>query len=185
MNQNVGDVHFRLGNLDGARASYQESRAHFEAARDMPNVGRLMQAVALTELVAARFQLAEDLYTKSSAICTAAEDRECGAHAIAGLAFAQAAQENYIGAIASYRKVIDAFTGLGRREDAARSQVGLAQALTGTEDYAGAIEASTAARRDRSRTGSATCCGAPSPPKRGQLESSVTRTELSASRAPR
>lgn len=148
VNQNIGDVHFRLGNLDGARASYQESRAHFEAARDMPNVGRLMQAVALTELVAARFQLAEELYLKSGVTCTAAEDRECSAHAIAGLAFAQAAQENYIGAAASYRKAIEAFTALNGRGDAARAQVGLAQALTGSGDYAGAIEAAVAARRD-------------------------------------
>ena len=59
--QNIGEVHFRLGNLDAARASYEESRGHFEAIRDMPNVGRVLQGLALTELVAARFPVAEDL----------------------------------------------------------------------------------------------------------------------------
>ena len=67
----------------------------------MPNVGRLMQAVALTELVAARFQLAEDLYMKSSDLQRSRGSRvRCACDG--GLAFAQAAQENYIGAIGSH-----------------------------------------------------------------------------------
>jgi CHAT domain-containing protein/tetratricopeptide (TPR) repeat protein len=145
--QSTGDVHFRLGNLDAARAIYEESRAHFESQRDMPNVGRVLQSIALTELVAARFLQAEDLYKRSGGICTAADDKECSARATAGFAYTQAAQEKFFDAAASYRKAIAEFTALDRREDAARSEVGLSQALAGAEDFAGAIDAAIRARQ--------------------------------------
>jgi tetratricopeptide (TPR) repeat protein len=144
--QNLGDVYFRLGNLDESKASYERSRQHFEAVKDLPNVGRVLQGVALTELVAARFKSAEDLYQQSGAICSAAGDSVCAAAATTGLAYAQAAQEKYWDAVASYRRAIAEFMSLGRREEAARCEVGLSQALVGVEDFAGAIEAATRAR---------------------------------------
>ena len=146
--QSIGDVHFRLANLDAARASYEESRGHFEAVGDLPNVGRVLQAMAVTELVAARFNRAEDLYKRSGAICTSADDGECAARAIAGLAFAQSAQDRFFEAAASYRKAIDAFTARGLREEAARSEIGLSQALAGAGDFAGGVEAAVRARRE-------------------------------------
>jgi CHAT domain-containing protein len=145
--QSIGDVHFRLGNLDAARSSYEESRVHFEAVRDAPNVGRVLQALGLTELVAARFDKAEDLYKRSAATCTAADDGDCAARAIAGLAFAQLAQDKFWDAVASYRKAVGAFDTLRLREEAARSEIGLSQALAGAGDFAGAVEAATRARR--------------------------------------
>jgi CHAT domain-containing protein/tetratricopeptide (TPR) repeat protein len=146
--QNMAEVHFRLGNLDAARASYEESRGHFEAIRDMPNVGRVLQGLALTELVAARFPIAEDLYKRSSAICAKAEDPDCAARAVAGLAFAQTAQDKFWEAAASYRQAIDAFKNLDLREEMARSEIGLSEALAGAGDHAGAISAATDARRE-------------------------------------
>jgi CHAT domain-containing protein/tetratricopeptide (TPR) repeat protein len=146
--QNIGEVHFRLGNLDAARASYEESRGHFEAIRDMPNVGRVLQGLALTELVAARFAIAEDLYKRSSATCAKADDPDCAARAVAGLAFAQTAQDKFWEAGASYRQAIEAFKNLNLREETARSEVGLSEALAGAGDYAGAIEAATGAHRE-------------------------------------
>jgi tetratricopeptide (TPR) repeat protein len=146
--QSIGDVHFRLANLDAARASYEESRGHFEAVRDLPNVGRVLQAMAVTELVAARFDRAEDLYKRSGTICTSADDGDCAARAIAGLAYAQSAQERFFEAAASYRKAIDAFTARGLREEAARSEIGLSQALAGAGDFAGGVEAAVRARRE-------------------------------------
>ena len=146
--QSIGDVHFRLANLDAARASYEESRGHFEAVGDLPNVGRVLQAMAVTELVAARFNRAEDLYKRSGAICTSADDGECAARAIAGLAFAQSAQDRFFEAAASYRKAIGAFTARGLREEAARSEIGLSQALAGAGDFAGGVEAAVLARRE-------------------------------------
>jgi CHAT domain-containing protein len=145
--QSTGDVHFRLGNLDAARTIYEESRAHFESQRDMPNVGRVLQSIALTELVAARHPQAEDLYKRSGAICAAADDKECSARATAGFAYTQAAQDKFFDAAASYRKAIAEFTALDRRDEAARSEVGLSQALAGAEDFAGAIEAAIRARQ--------------------------------------
>ena len=146
--QSIGDVHFRLANLDAARASYEESRGHFEAVGDLPNVGRVLQATAITELVAARFDRAEDLYKRSATICTSADDGECAARAIAGLAFAQSAQDRFFDAAASYRKAIAAFTARGLREEAARSEIGLSQALAGAGDFAGGVEAAVRARRE-------------------------------------
>ena len=146
--QSIGDVHFRLANLDAARSSYEESRAHFEAVRDLPNAGRVLQAMAVTELVAARFDRAEDLYKRSGTICTSADDGECAARAIAGLAFAQSAQDRFFEAAASYRKAIEAFSARGLREEAARSEIGLSQALAGAGDFAGGVEAAVRARRE-------------------------------------
>ncbi len=146
--QSIGEVHFRLGNLDAARASFEESRGHYEATRDMPNVGRVLQGLALTELVAARFPVAEELYTRSGAICTKAGDPECAARAVAGLAFAQSAQDKFWDAAASYRKAIEAFKVLTLREEMARSEIGLSEALVGAKDYAGGVEAATQARSE-------------------------------------
>jgi len=146
--QSLAEVHFRLGNLDTAKATYEQSRAHFESVRDMSNVGRVLQGVALTDLVAGRFGPAEDAYTSSGTICAAADDQVCRAAATAGLAYAQAAQEKFDHAATSYRKAIAEFGALERREEVARCQVGLSQALLGAGDAAGAIEAAINARRD-------------------------------------
>jgi CHAT domain-containing protein/tetratricopeptide (TPR) repeat protein len=136
---NMGDVHFRMGNLDTARGMFDQSRTHFESTDDLPNVGRAWQAMALTDLASSRFAAAEEEYGRSNAACTTAGDNECIAHTIVGLAFAQAAQEHFEPAIGSYRKAIAAFTALKKREDATRAELGLSQALTGSHDYSGAL----------------------------------------------
>ena len=56
----IGDVQFRLGNLDAARAALDESRGHFDAVSDPSNAGRARQGMALVDLVAGRFTFAED-----------------------------------------------------------------------------------------------------------------------------
>ncbi len=147
--QNLGDVHFRLGNLDAARSAYDESRLHFEKAGDLANAGRVWQGTGVTELMSVRLAQAEAAYRKSSAACSAAQpqtDAECVARALVGLAFAQSAQEHYDEAITSYRKSIDAFTGLKAGEAVGRARVGLAEALSGKEEYAAAIVEATSAR---------------------------------------
>ena len=144
----IGQVHFRLGNLDTARALFDQSRTHFEALSDLSNVGRLWQAIALTDLVSSRFAPAVQEYGRSSAACATAQDDDCVARAIVGLAFAQAAQEHFEPAILSYRKAIAAFTSLKKREDAARAELGLSQALAGTRDYAGALSVALHVREE-------------------------------------
>jgi CHAT domain-containing protein len=143
----IGDVHFRLGNLDSARAALVESRAHFEALKLLSHAGRAWQGLALVDLVAGRFTLSEDEYRKSFDSCSAGGDQEGAASAVAGLAFAQTAQEKFQDGIASYKKAIEAFTGLKRSEQAARAEIGLSRALAGSGAHADALDAAGRARR--------------------------------------
>ncbi len=147
----IGEIHLRLGNLDMARPLFEESRTHFELLKDLPNVGRVWQAAALTELMSARFSAAEQAYGKSSAACAAAKDPECVARGVVGLAFAQSSQGRFAEAIATYRKAIEEFTALRKREDAARAEVGLSGALLGSKDAPGAIAAAGRARQQGTR----------------------------------
>jgi tetratricopeptide (TPR) repeat protein len=142
----LGDAHFRLGNLERARLAQDEARVHFEGIKSVADAGRAWQALALTDLAAARFGLAEEEYRKSSASCHAAADKECAASAVVGLAFAQTAQEKFQEGIASYKQAIEAFTALARREQAARSEVGLSQALARSGEHRTALEAAVRAR---------------------------------------
>ncbi len=137
----IGEVHFRMGNLDTARGMFDQSRVHYEALSDLANVGGMWQAIALMDLASSRFAAAEEEYGRSNSVCMTAQDSDCIARAIVGLAFAQAAQEHYEAAILSYRKAIAAFTSLKKREDAARAELGLSQALAGVRDYPGALSA--------------------------------------------
>ena len=145
--KSIAEVHFRLGNLELARANYEESRGHYEAARDPGNLGRVWQGLGLTELVAADFAAAERAYRRGIDACLAAADRACAAHGITALAFAQSAQDKFQEAIGSYRKAIAEFTALEQREDAARAQIGLSQALNTEGEHAAAIDAARSARR--------------------------------------
>ena len=142
----IGDVLFRLGNLDGARSALVESRTHFEAVKHLSHAGRAWQGLALVDLVASRFTLAEDEYRKSGDSCGIAGDQECVAAAVAGLAFAQTAQDKFTEGIASYKKAIEAFTSLKRPEPAARAEIGLSRALARSGAYAAALDAASHAR---------------------------------------
>jgi tetratricopeptide (TPR) repeat protein len=144
----IGDLHFRLGNLDNARAALDQSRTLLEETKDLASAGRAWQAIALTDLAAGRFTPAEDEYRKSSASCAAAADNECVAGATVGLAFAQTAQDRFPEGIATYKKAIAAFGALKRREQLARAEVGLSQALAGNSEDKAAVEAAARARRE-------------------------------------
>jgi tetratricopeptide (TPR) repeat protein len=142
----LGEAHYRLGNVDVARRTFDESRLHFEASKDSANAGRAWQAVALMDLVAGRFALAEEGYVRSRASCGSVTDMPCAAAATAGLAFAQAAQEKFADAIKGYRQALEQFTGLKAREQMARTNIGLSHALSGGGDQKGAIAAAVDAR---------------------------------------
>ena len=136
--KSIGEIHFRLGNLDIARSTLEQSRSHFEAVRDFPNAGRVWQSAGQVDLVATRFSAAEQDYTSSIKACGTGpppEDADCVAHAIVGLAFAQSAQQHYDAAINSYRRGIAALMVLNNAEDAARAEIGLSQALYGGGNY--------------------------------------------------
>jgi CHAT domain-containing protein len=112
----------------------------------LSHAGRAWQGLALVDLVASRFTLAEDEYRRSSETCGVAGDRECVASAVAGLAFAQTAQEKFTEGIASYRKAIEAFASLKRTEQAARAEIGLSRALAASGAHAAALDAASHAR---------------------------------------
>ena len=154
---NIGEIHFMLGNLDTARAEFEQSRVVYERIKDPANAGRAWQGLALTDLVAARFAAAEHGYVKSQEACGAADDQGCVARATVGLAFAQSSQEHFDKAIATYGTAIASFTKLSDRaqaasdkrallEDAARAEIGLAQALDGKKDHKAALAAAGRAR---------------------------------------
>ena len=146
-NQSIADVHLRLGNIDAARKSYEESRDHFIAIQNQSGAGRVWQGLGMTELVAGRLEVAEQAYLRSMTTCDAAEDAECSAHAVVGLGFAQTAQEKFREAISSYKKGIGAFAALQKREAAARAEIGLSQALVGANEIPPAMEAAARARQ--------------------------------------
>jgi tetratricopeptide (TPR) repeat protein len=149
---NIAEIHLRLGNLETARAQFDQSRAFYEQMKDFANAGRSWQGVALSDLIAARFAAAEQGYGKSQEACTAGDDQPCVARATVGLAFAQSSQEHYDKAIVTYGRAIEAFTRVAavaetaadRRallEEAARAELGLARALDGRKDHAAALAA--------------------------------------------
>ncbi|MEO6212291.1 MAG: CHAT domain-containing protein [Vicinamibacterales bacterium] len=155
--QSIGEIHFRLGNLDAARLAFDEGRKQFEFIKDLANAGRAWQGTAVTELIAARFSQAEVAYMNSQRLCLTAlpnRDAECMARALVGLAFAQAAQQRFEEAIASYRRSIVAFGDLKAVEAAARAQVGLAEALSGRKDHVAALVEAGNARRTATVLGS-------------------------------
>ena len=143
----LGDAHLRLGNIETARATFEESRGHFESVKQAAYVGRVWQATALADLMAGRFQLAEEEYKKSSAACGAASDQECVAGAFVGLGFAETAQEKFTEAVVSYKAAIQGFVQLRRPEQTGRAQIGLSQALSGGGEYKAALEAAGHARQ--------------------------------------
>jgi tetratricopeptide (TPR) repeat protein len=152
----IGEIHFMLGNLDTARAQFEQSRGFYSKTNDFANVGRSWQGIALTDLVAARFAAAEQGYVKSQEACAANDDQACVARAMVGLAFAQSSQEHFDKAIGTYGHAIAAFTKLadgaqaasdkrGFLEDAARAEIGLAQALAGKKDHKAGLAAAARA----------------------------------------
>lgn len=143
----IGEIHFRLGNTDAARAAYQEARQLFEKAGDLGSAGRALQGTALTELVAGRLSAAEKAYAESIAVCTTARDAECIARAQVGLAYALAAQEKFDDAVTWYGRSLVGFTELGMEEAGARARLGLSEALYGRADYDKALEQAVTARR--------------------------------------
>ena len=145
--KSMGDIQFRLGNLDLARLRLDLARTHFEALRDMPNVGRVWHAIGLTDLVATRFAQAEQDYRSSIAACSTGgepfQDGDCAARGFVGVGFAQAAQQHYEDAVSSYRRGMASFLARKQPEDAARAEIGLSQALYGSKDYPAALAAAT------------------------------------------
>ncbi|HZW73064.1 MAG TPA: tetratricopeptide repeat protein, partial [Caldimonas sp.] len=84
--ESIGEVHFRLGNVDQARAAFDEARRLVDA--DPGFSARLYSSLGITELVAGRTDAALADYLESRARFVKAKDDESAARAWIGIGFA-------------------------------------------------------------------------------------------------
>ncbi|NUR52882.1 MAG: hypothetical protein HOQ29_00390, partial [Acidobacteria bacterium] len=63
--ESIGELHYRLRNIDQARAAFEEAAQLAEAAGAPADAGRLLGNLGLTELVAGQFERALTAYTAS------------------------------------------------------------------------------------------------------------------------
>ena len=136
--ESIGDLHFRLANTDQARASFDEARRLQDAVP--AEAGRLYGSLALTELVAGRFDAALANYLESRARFETARSLDGVAHAWVGIGYSQTAREHYGDAIAAYKTAVQLFEAQAANESAARAWLGLSSAQTGAADHAAALE---------------------------------------------
>ena len=127
----IGDVHFRLGNLDqcagGARRKPRAFRGGEASRRMRAARGRRWRSSTSWP---AGSRCPRTSIGRAATAARRRATRSASAGAVAGLAFAQTAQEKFAEGIASYKKAIEAFTALKRVEQAARAEIGLSRALT-------------------------------------------------------
>lgn len=142
--ESIGDIHFRLGNTEKARASFDEARRLGDA---VPSIaGRLFGRLGLTEIVAGRFDAALANYTESRARYEAEKNLSGIAHAWTGIGFSHAAREKFADAIPAYRTAIRMFEGEKENESAGRAWLGLSIAQSGALDYPAALESALKVR---------------------------------------
>ena len=77
---------------------------------------RAWQSIAMIDLLGGSYAAAERGYSRSGEICRNAADLECAASAAVGLGFAQATQDKFSEAVASYTQAVSAFTALKHPE---------------------------------------------------------------------
>jgi tetratricopeptide (TPR) repeat protein len=136
--ESVGDVYFRLGNTDRARASFDESRRLVDTRP--VDAARLFGELGLTELVAGRFDAALANYTDSRMRYELAKDPSGVAHAWVGVGFSQTARRKYDEAETAYHTAIRMLEQQKENEDAARAWLGLSMAQSGKDDRDAALE---------------------------------------------
>lgn len=136
--ESIGELHFRLGNTDQARAAFDEARRL--ADRDPDASGRLFSSLGLTELVAGRFDAALSDYGDSRTRYELGKDPGGVARAWVGIGFSQSAREKFADAIAAYRTAIRIFGEQKDDEGSARAWLGLSLAQTGATDHAAALD---------------------------------------------
>jgi tetratricopeptide (TPR) repeat protein len=134
--ESIGEVHFRLGNVEQARAAFEEAKRLVD--RDPDFSARLYSSLGLTELVAGRYDSALADYTESRARFVKAKDAASAGRAWIGIGFAHAANEKWDESIAAYNSAIRELE--GRDEDRARAWLGLSLAQSGAGDNTAALE---------------------------------------------
>jgi tetratricopeptide (TPR) repeat protein len=135
--ESIGDLYFRLGNTDKARASFEEAKTL--AGDDLEGSGRIGVALGLTELVAGRFDAAFAAYSDSRAKFEAARNIDGVAHAWVGVGFSQSARQKFTEAATAYRTAIGLFEKEPNNDGAARAWLGLSLAQSGAADHVAAL----------------------------------------------
>lgn len=134
--ESIGELHLRLGNVDQARAAFDEARHLVDA--DPEFSAKLYSSLGLTELVAGREDPALADYRESRARFVKAQDADSASRAWIGIGFAQAAREKWDEAIAAYHSAIGGLE--GHDEDRARAWLGLSLAQSGAGDQTAALD---------------------------------------------
>ncbi len=158
--ESIGELYYRIGNTDRARASFAEAKDLFQD--DLDSAGRVAGDLGMTELVAGRFDAALAAYTESRTRFETAKNPDGMARAWVGTGFSLAASEKFADAIAAYRKAIDLFAQKTNEDGVARAWLGLSLAQSGAGDDKAALESAgkVAAIAERTRSEDLTWRGA-------------------------
>ena len=138
--ENIGEIHFKLGNAAEARMAFDSARETFDALHDVDSAGRLLGDIGLTELVAERFDAAVAAYTESRKRFQEARNPAGIGHAWVGIGFSEAGRGRFEDAIDAYTIAIGIFNAGNRKEDAGRAWLGLSLAHYGAGNYPSALE---------------------------------------------
>jgi tetratricopeptide (TPR) repeat protein len=138
--ESIGELHYRLGNVDQARGAFDEARRISDERHDPATAGRLLGDLGLTELVAGKFEAALADYTESRGRFEKAQNPEGVARAWVGIGFSQTALENFADAITAYRIGIRLLDEQKLEEESARAWLGLSMAQSGAGELPAALE---------------------------------------------
>jgi tetratricopeptide (TPR) repeat protein len=142
--ESIGDIHFRLGNIDQARSAFDEARRLAEGEPEM--AARVYGELGLIEIVAGRFDVALADYTESKARYETAKKPVGVAAAWTGIGFSHAASEKFAEAIPAYRTAIRIFEAEKENESSGRAWLGLSLAQSGAKEYPAALESALKVR---------------------------------------
>lgn len=145
--ESIGELQFRLGNVDQARSAFDEARKVSDARRDPVTAGRLLGKLGLTELLAGKFDQALTAYVESRQRFETARLADGVGRAWVGIGFSQAAREKFADAITAYQTAITIFEGEHLDEETGRACLGLSLAQSGAGDRDAALENANRARQ--------------------------------------
>lgn len=145
--ESIGELQYRLGNVDQARSAFDEARRVADARNDFLSAGRLFGDLGLTELVAGNFDAALADYVESRGRYEKGKSPDGAARAWVGIGFSHTALEKYTEAIAAYRTAIAALDAQQLDEESARAWLGLSMAQSGAGDFDAALESARRVRR--------------------------------------